>query len=312
MKSRLPESSIVLLAALIASAGCNAVSDETPRPDAGPRIAITTAPVTRADIVDTTSIFGTVSLRQQASLGSQFDGRLSDFTLLPGDRVRKGQQIGTIIPPAREALLQVINEMPAAVRPNLERQIHAIPLVSSMDGVVLEVWRHTGDVVQKGEQIVHIGDLRELDIRGDLPVRHLPTIRKAATITVDFVDYPHAPLSLPLQAIAGRVNENNQTVMIRLKLENPAGEFRPGMLVKLSFVDRGHPGALVIPRAALLEEEGVYYVFVLKENKVERREVTPGILQDSRVEILRGVEENEVVAIEKAYSLQDGMEVQVK
>lgn len=312
MKRLHMKNAFVLLAILLIAPGCDGPSAKNNAPDPPPLVTITTAPVTRADIVDTVSIFGSVHLRQEARVGSQFDGRLSDFSLLPGDRVRKGQHIGTIIPPAREALLQVLDDMPSSARPNLEKQIRTIPLISPMDGIVLEVIRHTGDVVQKGGQIVYLGDLRELDIRGDLPVRYLPTIRKTKKITVFFVNYPHAPLALDLQAISGQINQTNQTAMIRLKLGNAEGEFRPGMLVKLSFVGKHHKGALVIPRQALLEKEGVYSLFVLKGKKVEKREVRPGIQQDDHVEILSGVSANELVVTEKAYSLEDGMEVEVR
>jgi membrane fusion protein, multidrug efflux system len=274
-----------------------------------PVVRVKTALVSRANMTDTLNIFGTVALRQEAFLASQFDGRLSDFSLLLGDRVQKGEQIGTIVPAEREALLQVTGQMPAELRPLLEQQIKTIPLYSPLEGVVLEVMHHTGDVVQKGEQIVHLGDLSVLDVRGDLPVRDLATARRTSKIRVAFIDYPHAPLSLPLEAISGKINTDNQTVMVRLKLANPTGEFRPGMLARLTIPSENHAQALTIPRPALLEEEGVFYVFVLQENKVERREVKVGILHDDRVEILAGVSDNESVVTEKAYSLEDGMEV---
>jgi len=292
--------------------GCNSPANKNSDRDKPPLITIGAVTVTRADMVDSVSIYGSVHLRKETRLGSQFSGRLDDFSLLPGDPVKKGRRIGTIIPPTREALLQVLDDMPAASRPALEKQIKTIPLFSSLDGIVLKVMRHTGDVVQAGEQIVHIGDLRVLDIRGDLPIRYLPTIRKTKKITVTFIDYPRDPLVLSLAAVSGQINRDSQTAMIRLKLTNPAQEFRPGMLVKLSFAGNKRPAALIIPRQALLEEEGVYSAFILKGNRVEKRLVKPGIIQGNLVEILSGVQENEKVITEKAYSLEDGMEVEVR
>lgn len=297
---------LILLSALFIA--CGKVAEPAVEKSA-PVVRVKTALVSRANVMDTLTIFGAVALRQEAFLASQFDGRLGDFSLLLGDRVRKGEQIGTIVPAEREALLQVTNQMPAEMRPLLEQQIKAIPLYSPLDGVALEVMHHTGDVVQKGAQIAHLGDLAVLDVRGDLPVRDLATVRQAHKIRVAFIDYPHAPLDLPVEAISGKINTDNQTVMVRLKLANPTGEFRPGMLARLTIPSENHAQALTIPRPALLEEEGVFYVFVLQENKAERREVKVGILHDDAVEILAGVNDNERVVTEKAYSLEDGMEV---
>ena len=273
---------------------------------------ITAAPVVRTDMIDTVRIYGEVKLRQEALLASQFDGRLTEFSLLIGDRVKKDQQIGVIIPPQREALLQVLPHIDADMRPALEQQIKAIPLVSPIDGVVLEVRHHSGDVLQKGEPIVHIGDLSRLDVHGDLPLRDLPLVRKLKRIAVSFVDYPYPPLSLPIEAIGGKVDEAKQTVPIRLALDNRDGRFRPGMQVRLTFPGQRHKATLVIPRAALLEEEGVFSAFVVKGSKVEKRRLTLGILHADRVEVRSGLQEGERVATQKAYSLTDGMEVIVE
>ena len=277
-----------------------------------PLLHIKIASVQRRDMIDTVRVYGEIKLRQEAKLASQFDGRLTDFSLLLGDRVKKGEKIGIVIPPQREALLQVKNKIDAKLRPMLEQQIKSIPLYSPIDGVVLAVHHHSGDVLQQGEAIVHIGDLRKLDVHGDLPLRHLARVRQLKTIRVSFVSYPHDPVSLPIEAIGGKVDEAKQTVPIRLGLDNRSGEFRPGMLVQLTFPGQTHQAVLTIPRAALLEEEGVYSTFVVRGSLVEKRTITVGILQDDFVEVISGVAEGEKVATKKAYSLTDGMEVVVE
>lgn len=278
-----------------------------------PAVQIATAPVIRQDLTDTIHIYGEVALRQEAFLASQFDGRLKDFTILLGDRVNKGQKLGTIVPPMREALLQIMNQIDENQRAGLAEQIREIPLYSPITGVVLKVYQHSGDVVQKGETIVHIGQLNTLDILADIPLKWLRKVRTLKYLQVSFINYPHPDMNLPVMAIGGKVDQRKQTVPLRLSLDNPHGEFKPGMMVQLSFPGEYHRNTLVIPRIALLEEEGIFSVFVLDDhNRVEKRLVKPGIFLDQEVEILSGVSEGEHVATEKAYSLTDGMEVTVK
>jgi len=81
---------------------CN--QKETAGPKVLPPLSISVEKVTRMDITDSIQIFGMVKLRQEAFLASQFDGRLTGFTLIQGDRVEKGQEIGIIVPAGREAL----------------------------------------------------------------------------------------------------------------------------------------------------------------------------------------------------------------
>lgn len=277
-----------------------------------PPLKIQVATVSRMDIADTVQLFGEVKLRQEAWLASQFDGRLTDFSLLNGDRVKKGQKIGIIVPPMREALNQAMSEMDEKERQIMADEINDIPLYSPISGIVLEVMQHNGDVLQKGESIVHIADLNQLDIYGDLPIGYLPQLRQQEKLKVSFVDYPHPSMFLPVKSFSGKVNSQRQTINIRLALHNPKHEFRPGMLVHLSFPDKMHNNSLVVPRSALLEEEGIYSVFVVKGNKVEKRQVKTGIQQNHFVEVISGLKDGEQVATEKAYSLTDGMEVQVR
>lgn len=275
-------------------------------------LQVKVAPVKRVDMVDTVWIYGDVRLRWEAQLASQFDGRLTDFTLLTGDHVKSGQKIATIVPPAREALLQIENQMDPKVRPLLERQIKSIALYSPINGIVLDMWHHNGDVVQKGEQIIHIGDLHILDVLGDLPVRYLPVLKKRKYVTVIFPDFKDNPLRLKIEAISGKVDEKKQTVAVRCGLDNRKGIYRPGMRVKMYFPGETHEQAMVIPRPALLEEEGVFSAFVLQDGHAVKRHLEVGIVGADKVEVLSGLMENEQVITMKTYSLTDGMKVKVE
>ena len=81
------------------------------------------------------------------------------------------------------------------------------------------------------------------------------------------------------------------------------------MRVKISFPTPVHDDALLVPRQALVEEEGEYFLFTVEDGKTTKHGIDVGIMQNDVVEIISGVEENQLVAVEKAYSLKDNMEV---
>ncbi len=300
----------ILAVMILLQVSCN--QRKTAEPANLPPLQIRVEKVTRTDITDSVQVFGIVKVRQEIYLASQFEGRLTGFSLLQGDQVERGQEIGIIVPPGREALKQTMAALNEQQRQILDREIREIPLYSPIRGTVLEVLQHNGDVVEKGESIVHIADLRNLDIYGDLPVSCLPRVKQLKALGVRFVDYPHPPMELKISAFDGRVDAEKQTIQVRLALDNQHDEFRPGMMVRLVFPDKVHLNALVIPRPALLEEEGIYSVFVVKDNQVEKRNVDIGIKHDDYVEVTSGLSDGELVASEKAYSLTDGMKVQVQ
>jgi multidrug efflux pump subunit AcrA (membrane-fusion protein) len=258
---------------------------------------------------DTVTIYGKIVLRNEAHAASQFEGRLIDFTKLPGDKVAKGERIGTVIPAEREALLQVTDKVNDSLITLLSDQIQPIPLYSPINGVVLSISKHTGDLVQKGEAIMHIGNLNVLDVNAELPVKYLDMIKKRKYLDMKFLSYPHDDLTLPIKAVSGFVNSSKQTIPIRLELRNNNNKFHPGMLVVLYFPALVHKNAITISRNAILDEEGIHSLFILNGNKVEKREVTVGIYGNDRVEIISGISSDDIIVSDKAYSITDGMEV---
>ncbi len=277
-----------------------------------PIMKVTTERPLITDMQEAIKIYGEIKIRNEAHVASQFEGRLSDFNKLPGDRVKKGERIGTVIPAEREALLQVTDSIDDSLKHLLNNQMQPIPLYSPIDGVVLSVKNHTGDLILKGEAIMHLGNLNILDVNADLPIKYLDEVKRMDFMNLSFLSYPHSDLVLPIKAISGNVNPSKQTITIRLELKNGQNKYHPGMQVILSFPTAIHKNAITLSRNSVIEEEGIYSIFILRENKVEKREVQVGILHNDRVEIISGINKNEIVVSDKAYSLTDGMEVSEK
>ncbi|NOX66592.1 MAG: efflux RND transporter periplasmic adaptor subunit [Chlorobi bacterium] len=274
-----------------------------------PVVKVKTESPKKENMRDTIKIYGEIKIRNEAHAASQFEGRLEDFAKLPGDKVRKGERIGTVIPAEREALLQVTNDIEDSLRYLLDNQMQPIPLFSPIDGVVLSVKNHTGDLIQKGEAIMHLGNLSVLDVYADLPVKYLHLVRKMKYMNLRFLSYKHPNMRLSIRSISGNVDPAKQTITIRLELKNPENEFHPGMLTLLYFPSVIHKDAITVSRNSVIEEEGVFSVFVLNGNKVEKRGVKVGIFNNNRVEIISGLSEKDLIVSDKAYSLTDGMEV---
>jgi RND family efflux transporter MFP subunit len=222
--------------------------------------------------------------------------------------VKKGDRVGVIIPAGREALLQTADSISDEYKPLLAQQENSISLICPISGMVLQVIQHTGDVVSKGGHIAQIGDLSTLDVQGELPVQFLEMARKAKELKVEFTNFSNSPLFLPIETFTGEVSAN-QSLIVRLKLDNSSFTYRPGMRVRISFPAPAHADAILAPRQALVEEEGEYFLFTVANGKVQKQKVDVGIMKDDIVEIISGVEESQQVAVEKAYSLKDNMEV---
>jgi multidrug efflux pump subunit AcrA (membrane-fusion protein) len=69
---------------------------------------------------------------------------------------------------------------------------------------------------------------------------------------------------------------------------------------------------VLVPKAAMRSADGKAVVFVVKDDRVERRAVSAGLENGGQVEILSGVSAGERVVVDGPPTLKDGDKVRVQ
>ena len=88
-------------------------------------------------------------------------------------------------------------------------------------------------------------------------------------------------------------------------------ELLPNINVEVTILVVERHDALVVPRAAVREDDGKHYVFVFDGEKLHRRDISVGIASASKYEVLSGLALNDRVALPGDRNLRDGMEVRL-
>jgi RND family efflux transporter MFP subunit len=110
-----------------------------------------------------------------------------------------------------------------------------------------------------------------------------------------------------------QVNQNTGAIQLAALFANPGNVLRPGQYGKVRAMIREQQNAMLIPQAAVNEEQGRYRVAVVdKDNHVSMRAVQVGQRTDSMWVIQSGLNPGERVAVEGQQSLRPGMTVQTK
>jgi RND family efflux transporter MFP subunit len=89
----------------------------------------------------------------------------------------------------------------------------------------------------------------------------------------------------------------------------PGGAISPGEIVKATVEIAGTGSTVTIPYAALLDDGGESYVFVIDKEVAHRRAVTVGQAQGNVVAIASGLKAGERVAVSGGTALDEGMKV---
>ena len=105
--------------------------------------------------------------------------------------------------------------------------------------------------------------------------------------------------------VAPSMDEKTRTLKVRIGVPNPKGKLRAGMFVNVELYLPSGPDALVIPRAALLADEGRSFVFVRHHGEYwVRRPVETGRASGGQVEVTRGLVGGGTVATEGCFLLK--------
>ena len=95
---------------------------------------------------------------------------------------------------------------------------------------------------------------------------------------------------------------------VEVQIDNPDGALRPGTFGELVFEVSSQENALVVPQKAILDDG---YLFVVREGKAVRRDIVLGLQNADLVEVVRGIEEGDLVIVEGNYGLEEGADVDV-
>ena len=214
---------------------------------------------------------------------------------------------------AAEALLKQAKAAVNLARYNLDVSLMKAPF----RGVVASKNAEVGDVINPmmagfspTSGILTLMDFSRVKIEINVSHQDIARIKKgqAAQLRVT---------ALPDRIFQGRVSIVNITAnpltkkfKVEAIIDNPSFVLRPNTFGEVSLEVSTHENALVIPQKAVLENK---YVFRIKDsNRVERVDLTLGIQNSNRIEVVSGLKEGDRVVVEGNFGLEDNTVVEIR
>ena len=109
------------------------------------------------------------------------------------------------------------------------------------------------------------------------------------------------------------VDQSSGTVKVTVELSSSSDGFKPGAFVRVDIRTGTRLDAVLIPKRAVLEEDGEKYVFVFTDgtDTVKRTNVRVGFESDGWVEIREGVAPGDKVIVAGQGALKDGSKIRI-
>ena len=187
----------------------------------------------------------------------------------------------------------------------IRQQLAKTKIYAPFSGVIDEIPARLGSNLIPGvTPVLRIVNLNSMFAESDVPENYLPNITKGskATVTIPALNLVQ---KTQVHQTGNFISATNRTFRVEARLENPEGIIKPNLNARLSIIDYYNPEAIMIPLRVIRENaNGQPYVFILsnpeKDNgyTTEKRMIVLGKSKEEMIEILEGVEIDELIADE--------------
>ena len=203
-----------------------------------------------------------------------------------------------------------------AERALLNRELAKISLNKSiinspLSGTVKTRFVKVGEFVRKGDRLVEILNVDRILVKVNIPEQEILQFNIGQKVDIELYILEKKLFEGKVKKIGLEADASNRTFPVEIEVNNRERELRPGMLARVTFTKRVDQDQVVIPRHTILERDSGRIVYVVDKGKAFQREVSTGISQREKVQILTGLGRGEQLVVEGHTKLTDGEEINI-
>jgi multidrug efflux pump subunit AcrA (membrane-fusion protein) len=255
------------------------------------KASVVVAKAVNACFSDLVRVTGFVVPRKEAVVGADQEGsRVTDLLVREGDIVSENQELARLTaPPANP-------QNPNAPKPG------PISLRAPAAGLLIQVNTIVGAPASpQAGPMFRIAVNNEIELDAEVPGIHVLKINPGATTRISRDGTPD--LVGRVRLVLPEINRSTQLGHVRITLaSNPS--LKVGMFARAN-IDAKRSCGIAVPRSAIDH----LTVQVVKGDTVETRKVKVGLVSDTSIEILEGLDVGEIVVADAGTSLHDGDQI---
>lgn len=270
-------------------------------------------PLVRLDVRDASlraaqAVAGAASASVQAQLAASEYQRLAPLAERGTIPTQQVDQLRA----QRDALAnaaQAAQAMAGQARRGVTESIVRAPFAGTVSMVLAEV----GEVatMMPPTILVRLIDLSEVEVSVRVHERDLARVARDDAVEVRFPSLRQTSTGR-VTFISPEIDPRSRTATLTTRIPNPLGNLRSGLFAELRIQPSQLRQGLVVPRTAVLGAGSEATVYVVKQDRAERRTVTIEPIDDDRVEVTEGLRAGEIVATGRLDRLADGAAVRAQ
>ena len=259
-------------------------------PSAAKNLQIETVEVEETDFEETVFALGNVDALPDriAAVSSRISGRIVELKAIPGDTVKKDQEVA-----------KIESRQPGDPPP-------VISLKAPIGGLITRLEARLGDPLEPEKALLEIMDLSEVYAIACVPEHYAGRMKPGTIAHITVAALPGQKFDGELLRFGTSAEKESGTIDAVFRMPNPGGLLRAGMRAEFSIVLSKRSNVVSVPRAALQGDAMSRFVYVRDfelPNAFLKAPVQVGQINDRFVEITGGLFPADEVVTRGAYSL---------
>ena len=337
---------VLAILGLFAIAGCQQGGEQGAKEEEEtPPVPVETSQPIRGDVFAVYTGTAPIEAFAEADVISKVEGEVRSVLVEEGDVVSKGQVLATL---DGERLKLELSESEARLRKmqrdfqrnkdlrekgllsegdfeklqydlealeasyNLARlELDYTQIRAPIDGVISERYIRIGNTITSGTPTFRVTSFDPLVAYLHIPEREYRQIGPGQPVSIQIDALAGDNIAATVTRVSPVVDPDTGTFKMTMEIGNVDRRIKPGMFGRMSIVFDKHENVLQIPRSALVEDMGESSVFVVEDDKAERRSVQVGYGNNGMVEITFGLSDDDRVVTVGQIGLKPGATVSV-
>jgi HlyD family secretion protein len=207
-------------------------------------------------------------------------------------------------------LALLVEHARATVR-DLEERLESAHGVAPFDGTLYSLPVRQGDFLKAGDLLAEMADLHKVRIRAFVDEPELGQIEVNQSVEILWDAHPDRVWNgrtemLPKQVVTRGTRSVGELIC---SVTNDRLDLLPNTTVDVRIHISERPAALVVPRGAVYIEGDKRFVFHVVDNRLHRTFIKVGIANPTKIEVLAGLSEGDVVALPGEASLKENLRI---
>jgi HlyD family secretion protein len=181
-----------------------------------------------------------------------------------------------------EAQLKQAQAALESIKVQIEDNIVKSPVSGTVSAVNIDV----GEMSSSTQPCITIVKSDSIIAKISVPDTMLSKIKVGQSLKVVVPSLSDKNFTGTISVISPDVDSTTQQYTVKIKLDNSNGDLKPGMFAKISLPDESKKDVIAVPNQAIRIENGVSYLYIVKNNKVQKISVDTGISNGTLTEVI--------------------------